>query len=209
VEHVKMPRIAVACALLLAAAVLAGLAADVLGWRDAIRRGDRELARAPAAATWNASTLLPADPARDLLGLDLPLRFRAAEQAFVAVRAAGQGFDNGLSETRNRGEVEAELAQLARSDDHVLASQADNLLGILAFADSSQTGASAPAPIDQSVADFQAAVRLDPGNADAKFNLELLLRQLVARGVRRGPGSGAGATHGHRGAGGGVPGRGY
>jgi len=191
------------------AAILACLAADVLGWRGAIQRGDREFAHAASGATWNANALLPADPARDLLGLDLPLRFRSAEQTFVAVQAAGQGFDNGLSETRNRGEVEAELAQLARSRDHVIASQANNLLGILAFADSSQTGPSAPAPVDQSVADFQAAVRLDPSNADAKFNLELLLHQLVARGVRHGPGSSAGATRGHRGAGGGLPGRGY
>ena len=205
----SVQRIATGCALLVAAAILACLAADVLGWRDAIRRGDREFAHAAADAMWNRNAVLPADPARDLLGLDLPLRFRSAEQTFVAVQAAGQGFDNGLSETRNRGEVEAELAQLARSRDHVIASQANNLLGILAFADSSQTGPSAPAPVDQSVADFQAAVRLDPSNADAKFNLELLLHQLVAHGVRRGPGSSAGATHGHRGAGGGLPGSGY
>ena len=202
-------RIATACALLIVAAILGCLAADVLGWREAIERGDRTFARVAADATWNANALLHADPASDLLGLDLPLRFRSAERTFVAVQAAGQGFDNGLSETRNRGEAEAELAQLARSRDHVIASQANNLLGILAFADSSQTGPSAAAPVDQSVADFQVAVRLDPTNADAKFNLELLLRQLVARGVRHGPGSSAGATHGRRGAGGGLPGRGY
>jgi hypothetical protein len=206
---VKASRIAAVAALVALAAILACLAADVLGWQDAMRSGDRVFARAPAGATWNRKALLPGDPARALLGLDLPLRFRSAAQRFVAVRAAGQGVDNGLSETRNRGEVEAALAQLARSRDHVLASQAENLLGILAFADSAQTGPSIPAPVDQSVADFQAAVRLDPTNADAKYNLELLLYQLSARGVRHGPGSNAAATHGHRGAGGGVPGRGY
>jgi len=92
----------------------------------------------------------------------------------------------------------------------VIASEADNLLGILAFADSTQTGPAAPAPVDQSVADFQAAVRLEPGNVDAKFNLELLLHQLLARGIRPGSNSSAGGpAKGHRGAGGGLPGRGY
>ena len=73
-----------------------------------------------------------------------------------------------------------------RSGDRRRGSEAANLLGILAFADSRPSGPTAPAPVDQSVADFQAAVRLDPGNEDAKFNLELLLRQLVAKGIRRG-----------------------
>ena len=203
-------RIAIAIGLLAAGAILAGLAADVLHWRDAIRSGDREFALRPASAMWKTNTLLPSDPARDLLGLGLPLRFRIAEQSFAAVQTAGQGYDNGLSETRTRGELEAELAQLAQSRDHLIASKADNMLGILAFADATPTGPLAAAPIDQSVADFQAAVRLDPTNVDAKFNLELLLRQLVAKGIRPGANNSAGGrANGHRGAGGGLPGSGY
>jgi hypothetical protein len=206
---VSASRLAAAGALVVVAAVVACLAADVLGWRNAMRGGDRTFARNAGAARWHGNALFPGDPARSLLGLDLPLRFRAAEQAFAAVRAAGEGYDNGLSEARDRGEAEAELARLTRSKDGAIASQANNLLGILAFSDASQTAASAPAPVDQAVADFQAAVRLDPTNADAKYNLELLLHQLIAHGTRHGPSNGAGATHGHRGAGGGLPGRGY
>jgi hypothetical protein len=86
----------------------------------------------------------------------------------------------------------------------------DNLLGILAFADSQPHGAGRPAPIERSVADFQAAVRLDPENEDAKFNLEWLLRRLVARGTRPGGTAGEGGpATGRRGAAGGVPGKGY
>jgi hypothetical protein len=207
---VRARRLAVAVALLALAALLALLASDVLHWRHALRSGDREFAGNAAGATWNASTVLPLDPARGLLGLDVPLRFRAAEQSFAAVQAAGAGYDNGLSETRSRGELEAQLAALARSRDRAIASAADNLLGILTFTDSSQAGPVAPAPVDQSVADFQAAVRLDPANVDAKFNLELLLRQLLAKGVRPGAGSSSGGpARGHRGAGGGLPGTGY
>ncbi len=42
-------------------------------------------------------------------------RFRAAEQSFAAVQAAGSGYDNGLSESLTRGELEGELAELGRS----------------------------------------------------------------------------------------------
>jgi hypothetical protein len=200
----------IAAALLLGAAfVLAALAADVLHWREAMRTGDRAFARDPAGATWSPSTVLPASVARDVLGLEVPLRFRAAQQAFAGLQST-PSYDNGLSESQTRGALEAELAGLARSHDHAIASEADNLLGILAFADSKQSGPIAPAPVDQSVADFQTAIRLDQLNADAKFNLERLLNELRAHGVRVGPDASAGGpAKGHRGAGGGLPGRGY
>lgn len=206
---IRASRIALAAVLCGAAAVLVFLALDVLRWRDAIGSGDRAFARSPASATWQASTLLPGDPARGLLGLGPALRFRAGEQAFAAVEAAGNGYDNGFSEAHARGELEAELAALGMSGQRPLASEADNLLGILAFADATQTGPMAPAPAEQSVADFQAAVRLDPADVDAKFNLELVLRALIAKGVRHGASNAPGKANGHSGAGGGLAGSGY
>jgi hypothetical protein len=125
------------------------------------------------------------------------------------VEAAGNGYDNGFSEAHARGELEAELAALGMSGERPLASEADNLLGILAFADATQTGPMAPAPAEQSVADFQAAVRLDPADVDAKFNLELVLHALIAKGVRHGASNAPGKANGHSGAGGGLAGSGY
>jgi hypothetical protein len=205
-----MKRVVLGALVLLAvAALLALLASDALGWRDAVRAGDKTFTTTPASAVWHSSSALPGDPAHGLLGLGDLLRLRSAQQSFVAVQAAGRGYDNGLSESRSRGELEAELSALGRSHDHVIASTADNLLGILAFADATGSGPVAPAPVDQSVADFQAAIRLDPTNTDAKFNLELLLHRLLAHGTRVGPNNSTGGGHGHRGAGGGIPGRGY
>jgi hypothetical protein len=207
---VRALRFVVPVALIAAAAIFACLAADVLSWRGTLQSGDREFLSSPADATWAADTVLPSSSARWLLDLGVPLRFRGAEQRFAALSAEGRGYDNGVSATRSRGELEAVLADLGRSDDRVIASRAENLFGILAYSDARQTGPIAAAPIDQSVAAFQAAVRLDPTNADAKFNLELLLRQLVAKGVRQGPSSGNdGPSKGRRGAGGGLPGKGY
>jgi hypothetical protein len=203
-------RLVAGVALLAVAFALGAVALDVMHWRETMRTGDRQLAETPAQATWSPSTTYPPGFGRRLLALDTALQLRHAMQDFAAVRAAGTGYDNGLSESRSRGELEATLSGLAQARDHRIASTADNLLGILAFSDATPTGPIAPAPVDQSVADFQAAIRLDPSSADAKFNLERLLRELTARGVRRGPGSNAtGPAKGHRGASGGLPGRGY
>jgi hypothetical protein len=203
-------RLALAVLVLATAAFAALLASDLRGWHDAVRAGDVEFARGPADARWGATTVLPFDPALRILDLSGQLAFRQAARAFVGVEASGNGIDNGYSETRARGALEGVLASLAQGPDRRLDSAAENLLGILAFKDSQQRGPSAPAPVDVSVADFQAAVELDPTNQEAKFNLELLLRRLLAQGVRPGSnGASSAPTKGHRGAGGGSPGRGY
>ncbi len=203
-------RTVAAAALLVLAVLFALLAADVRSRAEAVTAGDLRFAGDPGASTWSARARLPGDPALRLLGIEGDLAFRRAARRFTAVRAAGVGFDNGLSTNRERGEVEAVLADQGRSRHALRASAADNLSGILAFEDSRRLGAGAPAPVERSVGEFQAAVRRDPGNADAKFNLELLLRALVAKGVRPGSnGAPGGPSQGRRGAGAGLPGHGY
>jgi hypothetical protein len=206
----RTSRVALALVLLALAAFAGMLAADVRSWRTALAAGDAQFGESPETARWNAETVLPFDPARAILDLSSQLAFRRAVQDFVAVQAAGNGYDNGYSESRARGALEAVLANLARSSNSRRASEAENLLGILAFSDSLQRGPSAPAPIERSVAGFRTAAQLDPSSEDAKFNLEWLLRKLVARGTRAGTSSGSGGpARGHKGAGGGLPGRGY
>jgi hypothetical protein len=196
---------------MIAIAVVALLfSSDLHAWRAAVARGDAGFARRPSRARWAASTILPGDPALRLLGFRDQLALRQAAKRFAKVAAEGNGLDNGYSESADRGALETVLTNLAGSDDAQVASAADNMLGILAFADSRQLGPSGPAPVERSVADFQAAIQAEPSNADAKFNLELLLRRLLTRGVRPGSNPSIGGNgKGHRGAGGGVPGRGY
>jgi hypothetical protein len=203
-------RIAIAAVLLVLAVGAALLAADIRNWQTAIRTGDLRFTQNPGYAEWVASPRLPGDPARALLGIGNQITFRNAVKTFVTVSAEGQGFDNGYSESRDRAAAEAVLTTLASSSNKQRASVANNLLGILAYTDSKQTGPYAPTPVERSEADFRAAVSLDPANEDAKFNLEWLMRQLVAKGSRNGQNGNAGNTHkGHNGAGGGVPGKGY
>ena len=203
-------RLALAAIALTAAVFAALLAADLRSWQDGVRAGDTQYAQTPAAATWITPTVLPFHLARGILGISDQVAYRRAAQTFVAVHALGNGFDNGYSESRARADLEIVLSNLARGTDHARDSAADNLLGILAYSDTQTRGAAQPAPVDRAVADFQSAVQLDPSNADAKFNLEWLQRDLVAHGTRSGnTSSSGGSKRGHKGAGGGAPGKGY
>jgi hypothetical protein len=201
---------AIAFALALVAVLLAH---DVRAWRDAFARDDLAFAAAPGRhLTWSASTILPGDPAAALLGPGDDRTLRRGVRLFVFSYRTGLGFDNGFSARRLRGLAEAALAGAAQDPDPRHASQAYDLAGLLAFADASSASGnrSSAASTDRAVTDLQNAVHLDGTNEDAKVNLELLLRLLVAHGSRPGPTatSGPHAT-GRHGAGSGTPGSGY
>jgi hypothetical protein len=104
--------------------------------------------------------------------------------------------------------VQDSLERVARGTPSPRTSQALTLLGILAFR-AAATGTS-QSQVDVAMSDFADAVRADPANRDAAFDLELLLRLTAAHGTRREPGQGGGfGRTGRRGAGGGQPGSGY
>ncbi len=104
-----------------------------------------------------------------------------------------------------------------RSSSGARASQAETLLGVLVFTDVGpsndpfqETTGIDPDQAQASVTDFDDAVRADPENALAKYDLELALRALLSQGIQVGAGNQTGAgSNGQRGAGGGIPGNGY
>ena len=110
-------------------------------------------------------------------------------------------------QTEREGAIDA-LDGPASSLNPRLATQARTLLGILAFNEAAEGGG--VSQTDAAIADFTDAIRVDPGDTAAKFDLELLLRLTAARGHRRGTGpvSAFGNT-GHAGSSGGAPGSGY
>jgi hypothetical protein len=202
---VRASRLIAAGVALVLAAVLALLAADVRTWRDTMRADDlRFQLSASSKADWETSTLLPSGVARSVLEVDDDRELRRGVAAFRAADRA-----RGFSRSRVRGAAEAALAGVAASSDAPAhASQAFDLLGILAFSDS--TSGRRATPVERSLAAFDNAVRRDPENTAAKYNLELLLRLLEAEGERRGPNPTPGPRgSGRRGAGTGTPGQGY
>jgi cytochrome c-type biogenesis protein CcmH/NrfG len=147
--------------------------------------------------------------AENLLATSDDIALRRAVRRFTIAERTPYGFDNGANQARVRALAQGTLADVVASAGAPQASQADDLLGVLAWGG---TGApsGAVAPADRAVSAFTDAARLDPRNVDAEFNLELALRALQSHGVRRGAGPSSGTRGtGHSGAGAGLPGQGY
>jgi hypothetical protein len=204
-------------AVLVALAVFAALlAGDVRSWRTTLREDDALAAAAPKAAAWSPPTRL-GSVGRSVLGVGDDVEARRAIALYQETVNLPVRLDNAQQVAVARGRAEQALAAVARNSRGARASQAETLLGVLVFTDVGpsndpfeETTGIDPDQAQASLADFEDAVRADPGNELAKYDLELALRELLAQGIRVGAGqqTGAGST-GQRGAGGGVPGSGY
>lgn len=200
-------RLAIGAALLAVAAAFVVLAVDVRRTNRALRNGDVAYAGAPAGASWRADASFDG-VARSLLGVGDDLRVRAALQLATAAERSHLRLDNGVAVETLRARAQDALARVASGSDPAAASQARTLLGIFAFSSSANGGDESG--IDAALAAFTGAIRADPSNADAKYDLELLLRLTSVEGTRTGQGEGGGFGRGGRhGSGGGTPGRGY
>jgi hypothetical protein len=204
--------------LLVLAGVAALLAADVRSWGRTMRSDDVLVAIQPRAATFAPPVHVPFRIAQRLLGLEDDVTFAKALAQYRTASALPIRLDNAEQVATVRSRAENALAEVARTTkDPRLASQAETLIGVMTFADLAQpVGVTGIAPTgigrsqaDAALANFAEAVRIDPDNVTAKYDLELLLRALLVQGTRVGPGNQAGASTGSHGAGGGQPGSGY
>ena len=205
----RASRVAAAAGAIVLAAALLLVAADVRRWRATMRADDLAF-RAGANPSWSVGELLPFGLSRRMLAVDDDRALRQAMVRFRRAPGARAVLEPGFAR-RARGDAEVALAQAAERSQGAQASQADDLLGVLAFSDSTSGGAGGRAsPVERSIAAFETAIRLDRDNASAKYNLELVLRLVRARGHRPNSGPSPGTRgSGRRGAGGGTPGRGY
>ena len=199
-----------AAAVLVAAAVLAVLLAlDVLSWRSGLASGDRHYARSPQDAAWTASPILPGDPAGSLLAVAGDLSARDALRLHAIAVNTPKGYDNGQAQARARARAEVALSDVSAEGSPEQASQAANLFAVLVV-DSQDPRGPVGAGDAQAGAAFESAIRADPANEAAKFNLELLLRRQKVVGTRQGNATGSSAQGSSKaGAGAGLPGKGY
>ncbi len=205
-----------ALVLLVLAGATALLASDVHSWQKTLRSDDALLAASPKVATWRPQTHL-SSLAERVLGVRDDVDARRAIALFLDNVSVPVRLDNAQQVALGRGRAEQALAAVARNSSGARASQAETLLGVLVFTDVGpsndpfeETTGIDPDQAQASLADFEDAVRADPENALAKYDLELALRVLLSQGIRVGAGQQTGAgSSGQRGAGGGVPGNGY
>jgi hypothetical protein len=201
-----------AAASLAAAVALAFLATDVSRWPGALEAGDARYRAAPdEPGLWQPDELAPRRLARDLLAVDDDLAFRRAVQGLRLARLEGPSVtDPNLSLLRS--DAQARLLAIVESDgDAVRRSAAANLMGVVALVSLVAEEQDRAVLMSTAIRSFRRAIALDPGNEDAKYNLELSLQrgrelQLSEAAGGRDPAPGG---RGSRGAGTGDPGSGY
>ena len=201
-----------ALVLLVLAVGAALLAADVNAWQNALRADDDALAAA------SANTYVPFRLAGRLLGVHDDVVARRALALYRQAAHTSISRDNAFQGGAAHAQAESALADNARGSNRARASQAETLLGILVFTAvapnsnpfSTEKAGPSPDQVSESVLDFQNAVRDDPTDSTAKYDLELLIRSLAAKGVRVGAAQQRvkGST-GRHGASGVFPGQGY
>jgi hypothetical protein len=200
-------RVSLAAVFAVLAVLAALLAGDVRAWHSALAAGDAAYAATPSRASWTARPRLDGI-SEALLGVRDDVQLRNALQRYVDASKLHLRLDNALAVESARARAQDALEQVSRARDPRRVSQVLTLLGILAYRASASGGAQSQ--VDAAISDFTDAVRADPGNEQAAYDLELLLRLTAARGSRVEPGQGGGfGRTGHRGAGGGQPGSGY
>jgi hypothetical protein len=194
------------------ATLLLILALDVHRWSSSLSNGDVHYRVTPEAGNpWQVSPLVPLGVARSLLDVQDDVDFRYAMQAFRLARLEDATVsDPQVALLRNFAQARLE-AIAAGSDDRRRRSRAAGLLGAIGLARLMSETQDRVALLEATVASLQLALALDPGNDEAKFNLELALQR--GRGLQLTEGSGGAnpspGGSGAKGAGVGQPGTGY
>lgn len=167
----------------LAAAAIAGLAFVVLA-ADALvvwRQVDADDFRYHAGPTthgdlWEGLGRAPAGLTAHVLGIEDDLAYRRATSLFTRSRP-GRAPYPGPALAARRGEATLLLTRTSQTEpEAVRRSQLLNFLGTLPLDRRIQDQAERASVLQNAIGVFESAVRVDPGNADAKSNLELVLR---------------------------------
>jgi len=192
------------------------LAGDVRSWHGLFQRDALQYSTAPEQPVpLEASTALPRAVSKSLLDVHGDQQWLTALRKFqLAYRdTLGGSFGVnalGRSDYLLLNQGEAALRKVTQDPDPVRASQAYNLLAVLTFREALPGVGTDPNLLQQAVTDFQDAVRLDPNDEEAKENLELGLRTLIAvNTIQQGQSPGKQATKKKQGGYGGPPGEGY
>lgn len=193
---------------------LALLALDVDRSRAALGRGDVDYRIAPETPDlWTASTLVPLDAAVSLLGTEDDVQLRRAVRSVRLARLndlSASSSDPEVALIRN--DAQARLDAIVGGEGTAKQkSRAAGLLGAMGLARLVSETQDRVAVLGSAVANLQLAIALDPGNDEAKYNLELALQR--ARGIQLTEGAGgqnpSPGGSGSSGAGAGDPGSGY
>jgi hypothetical protein len=161
---------------LLALAVVAALVArDAAAVQRGFDRSDLAFEAQPAAERlWKIDTRVPY--ARQAFAIEDDLLYRRALRAFAVDARRGENpYD--FERPAFRAEAQATLGAAERSSLAApLRSKAATLQGVLSFEEGIADPVNGPMLIGRSIEDLRRAIRIDPANEEAKYNLEFLFR---------------------------------
>ncbi|HSC91604.1 MAG TPA: hypothetical protein VLB86_08120 [Gaiellaceae bacterium] len=190
-------RVVVGLVLVVAATALALLAEDVRRWPGRVDRGDMRLAAGTLTpGAWTPDDALPLRMPSQRLGLADDLRYR---EALRLVRLTRTGLDSldAIEVRRRQSRAEDALARVEERDTAAARrSRAATMRGVLLYEDALASGARSSDLLGRSIASLKRAIALDPANADAKLDLELLYNLQPPRQQRDKAGGGGGSTGG-------------
>lgn len=161
--------------LLAVAAVAVLVARDAAAVQRGFDRSDLAFEAQPAAERlWKIDTRLPY--AGRALAIEDDLLYRRALRAFAVDARRGENpYD--FERPAFRAEAQVTLGAAERSSLAApLRSKAANLQAVLSFEEGISDPVNGPTLMGQSMEDLRRAIRIDPGNEEAKYNLEFLLR---------------------------------
>jgi hypothetical protein len=188
--------------------LLVALALDVvLVWRD-VSADDLRFQSGPERQRdlWQDVGVIPGSLSGQGLGIEDDLAYRRSVSLFARSRSGRQA---GQQVEALRGQAALELTRASHAEsDRRRRSQLLNFLGLLPLDRSINDVESRASMLQTATGVFQSAVQADPENADAKVNLEIVLRDLRATGLPPDAPSGE-AAGGQRSSPGGVSGEGY
>jgi hypothetical protein len=208
-RHALTAALVLAC--VVAGAALLALAFDVSRVENALASDDVRYRAAPEETRWQPEEAVPEGTARWLLGTNDDIRFRRALRGVRLSHPEQPGFSD-PAYVVHRNEATAWLIDIVQGDgDDARRSAAANLLGVLSFADAIADYENRGRLLGGAAGRFRQAIAFDPGNEDAKYNLELTLSR--SQGLELSESGGGTAPSpggkGARGAGAGDPGSGY
>jgi hypothetical protein len=161
------------------ATLLVLFALDARSWQSSVRRDDiRFRALLDHNDLWKPATILPGDPAGSVLQTKDTVEWRHALQSFWYTHiGANPQAQEDLPKLRARAQAQL-LDLMTTAQTPTERSGAANLLGVLVITTPISAGSQTAQiqVLKQSIQYFTQAVELDPGNTDAKQNLELVLR---------------------------------
>ena len=173
----RVARKAAPIALLLALAITAAFVArDAAAVRHSVERGDLVFLESQPVyeRLWRLDTTIPY-PAQ-LFGIEDDILYRHALRKYASEDRRQQGRFN-FSSPGLRAEAQAALSIAENSDlSPARRSTLANLQGILSYDETLTNPLDAAGLAQEALDHFHRAVKIDPTNIDAKYNLEYLLR---------------------------------